>query len=293
MRVRAAGTVEVDELAGFAARLQERPDRHVCYLAEDQAAISQELAALGDWTAVSSVAEEDGNLIGWLVGEVNQEIGRVWWWGPFVDHDAWTRVADQLMDAAVSSLPRGIGQQELAVDSRFTTLTAWATDRGFEEEAGSVLLACSGELVPLPRDPAIRAFTSADAEAVAALHDELFPGNNYLGHQLVALDGPRRDLLVAEVEGQVVGYLATDQQIDGSGYIDLLGVAPSHRRRGIGAALLRSGGAALWRRGCRRLYLTVREESVSARALYAGLGFDEERCLVPLRLGFSLSGPAG
>ena len=55
------------------------------------------------------------------------------------------------------------------------------------------------------------------------------------------------------------------------------------------AAFGRDGapGQALARQGADEVHLTVREDNVPACALYARLGFDGDRVLVPLRRGFA------
>ena len=83
--------------------------------------------------------------------------------------------------------------------------------------------------------------------------------------------------------------MAVERQPDGSGYIDFLGVDPRFRRRGLGAELVRAGVAALAELGCTRCSLTVRDDNEAARRLYAGLGFVDERVIVPYRLGFSIA----
>lgn len=55
-----------------------------------------------------------------------------------------------------------------------------------------------------------------------------------------------------------------------------IAVSPRHRRRGLGAALLRGQMRRLADVGVARLYLEVAEDNVAALALYRGLGFREE-----------------
>ena len=94
------------------------------------------IAEDGDWTSVSAVAlDEDAGLRGWLMGSVDTEMGRVWWFGPFVDHgadaDRWTMIVDDLFDAARRHLPTAVSEEELAPDARFELLCAWADANGF------------------------------------------------------------------------------------------------------------------------------------------------------------------
>jgi [ribosomal protein S18]-alanine N-acetyltransferase len=52
-----------------------------------------------------------------------------------------------------------------------------------------------------------------------------------------------------------------------------LGVAPGHRRRGIGLALLEALVVDAGRRGSHRLFLEVAADNIAARALYGAFGF--------------------
>lgn len=304
--------VEADRpvLASLAARLQARPDRHVAYLGLDPASIAEEMVAEDDdWTAVSAVAERGGQVVGWLMGSVDDELGRVWWFGPFADADAadvvadadaadadegWTELASRLDEVARTLLPTSITEEEWAPDERFDLLVAWAQGRGARRDTGSVVLTLDGPPIapfggpPVTPAVAVRPIAAGDAETVAALHDELFPGTHTTGAGLVASAADDRPRLVAEHDGAVVGYLAAERQPDGGGYIDYVGVAPALRGRGFGAELVRAGVAALRTVGCERCHLTVRDDNAAARTLYSRLGFVEERVIVPLRIGFSL-----
>jgi len=80
--------------------------------------------------------------------------------------------------------------------------------------------------------------------------------------------------LVAEEGGAVVGYAVAHCGAD-EGEILNLGVAPPHRRRGLGRALVERMLALLAARGAREVYLEVRESNAVARRLYQSLGFGE------------------
>ena len=143
-----------------------------------------------------------------------------------------------------------------------------------------------------PLDPPsipVRAAAEGDVERVGRLHDELFPDTHTPGHRLVSGADDTHLRLVAERAGELLGYVAVELQPDGTGYVDFIGVEPSRRRQGIGAELIRAGVHELRAIGCESAHLTVRENSEAARALYASLGFAEERLIIPLRKGFSLA----
>ncbi|HEX4601181.1 MAG TPA: ribosomal protein S18-alanine N-acetyltransferase, partial [Gemmatimonadales bacterium] len=54
-----------------------------------------------------------------------------------------------------------------------------------------------------------------------------------------------------------------------------LGVAPGHRRRGVGRALVEAMLARCGERGVTTVYLEVRESNSGARRLYETVGFHE------------------
>lgn len=294
MNLRRATEADRRMLAELAAGLQHRPEHHVAYLGLDAETIAAEMVEdVDDWTEASAVAEEDGQLVGWVVGSIDHEMGRVWWFGPFVDtSDAarWRTVADLLDATARAELAPHVDEEEYAFDRRHVIGATWATERGCSADPGSAVLVLDRPLARdgVEADVEIRPATAADAERLAALHDELFPDTHTAGSGLLATPDPRKPRLVAEHDGALVGYVAVERQHDGSGYIDYLGVAPAFRRRRIGEALIRRGVDALAGLGCERFHLTVRESNIGARRLYVGLGFDEERVLRPFRRGFTL-----
>ena len=79
------------------------------------------------------------------------------------------------------------------------------------------------------------------------------------------------DCLVAEVAGEVAGFLVLRRTHPEETEILNLAVDPAERRRGIASALLREA----LRRHSGVFYLEVRESNAAARALYRRCGFRE------------------
>jgi Fur family ferric uptake transcriptional regulator len=127
----------------------------------------------------------------------------------------------------------------------------------------------------------IRACRMKDADAIARLHASLFeaawdtasfrellsePGT------LAFAAGPGTELADRPQTfwGLIVGRVAADEA-----EILTFGVARERQRLGLGRRLVERLCRAAGRRGARRLYLEVAEGNSAARALYAGLGFEE------------------
>jgi ribosomal protein S18 acetylase RimI-like enzyme len=281
---RTATPDDLTDLVALAEEAQRTPTRHIAYLASDAEAIEAEMIGLEGWPGNCVVAVRDSGPIGWLQGESDPDIGRVWWWGPFVAAGEPPDTALQLYDAAAALLDPAITQEEMGPDDRNDIVVAVAGARGFRGETASMVLSRTAEPATVP--DVVRPYEPGDADAVAALHDRLFAGTHTTGAGLVD-PAASRHLLVAEA-GTIAGYIAFEVQADGSGYIDFVAVDPDQRRKGIAAALVTGACTQLDDLDVTRIHLTVRENNTAARALYGRLGFIEERVIRPYRKGFSL-----
>ena len=100
---------------------------------------------------------------------------------------------------------------------------------------------------------------------------------SFLGTQL---DEPNIVILVAERDGEVIGY--TYAGVEGTDYMSLRGPAgvlydivvdPAHRGQGVGRALLDATLEALEAKGAPRVVLSTAEGNESAQRLFARAGF--------------------
>lgn len=99
----------------------------------------------------------------------------------------------------------------------------------------------------------------------------------WLGKQL---DDPEAVLVVAEVDGEVAGYLyggleARDwaRLLDAHGAIHDIFVDPRFRRRGVASALMRAGIAMFEAKGAKQIVLSSATPNLEAQALFESLGF--------------------
>ena len=100
---------------------------------------------------------------------------------------------------------------------------------------------------------------------------------SFLGTQL---DEPNIVILVAERDGEVLGY--TYAGVEGTDYMSLRGPAgvlydivvdPAHRRQGVGRMLLDATLEALKARGAPRVVLSTAERNDAAQRLFDRAGF--------------------
>ena len=99
-------------------------------------------------------------------------------------------------------------------------------------------------------------------------------------------EGLSIDVLVADLDGQVVGFLALSFIPALSGLralIDDMAVDPVYRRRGIGAVLVERAIQRADRRGATLLFVDTSRADASAREFYQACGF-EAGIIAPLRI---------
>ncbi len=141
--------------------------------------------------------------------------------------------------------------------------------------------------LPWPEGITARSFDGSDGMFTAwnaaynlgfASHFRFCPGTETECREIAAAAGFTAENVILAFHGsEPVGFVrvaAGDQNDDpGSGWVHLLCVAPAHRSRGLGRALLREGMARLQALGCTCLHLTVDAASPTAPQLYAAEGF--------------------
>jgi 8-oxo-dGTP diphosphatase len=99
-------------------------------------------------------------------------------------------------------------------------------------------------------------------------------------------ESPFLEVLVAEVEGAVVGFLSLSFPVGLSGgraLIDELAVDPAYRRRGIGASLVEAALRLARHRGCSHLLVDSSRVNERVRAFYQACGFPVGG-IAPLRI---------
>lgn len=122
----------------------------------------------------------------------------------------------------------------------------------------------------------IRPFAPSDLHGLDALWRRCFPDDAARNAAPVSVPEKLRiepgSVLVAEDGGAIVGSIM--HGYDGHrGWLWGVAVAPSHRRQGLGAALVRAAEAELTARGCLKVNLQIREGNAAVATFYERLGY--------------------
>jgi GNAT superfamily N-acetyltransferase len=115
----------------------------------------------------------------------------------------------------------------------------------------------------------IRAAVDGDLPRVIALDDIARHPDKSRKHFLAA-HLAERQMLVAEQDEQIVGYVIQDCSFFERGFVHLLYVGEQHRRQGVGAALLAASVAVC---ATRRVFTSTNRSNDQMQGLFAKLGW--------------------
>ena len=130
----------------------------------------------------------------------------------------------------------------------------------------------------------IRVLAPGDASVLDRVADQVFDEAVNAAWARELLADPRYHLVVAIDGDTVVGFASAVHYVHPDKapqlWINEVGVAPAHHRRGMGRALL----AALLERGrslgCSEAWVLTEEDNEPARGLYRALGGVESECIM-------------
>jgi ribosomal protein S18 acetylase RimI-like enzyme len=128
-------------------------------------------------------------------------------------------------------------------------------------------------------DVDIRAMTSDDFDAAIAVARKLTAWFNDVGIEQITLAVPSHRGAVAEVDGEIVGFITWLIHEEGIGELTWMAVGEHHHRHGIGRRLLEFAEEDLRASGAGELRVDTLGDSVDyepyerTRAFYRGSGF--------------------
>jgi len=118
----------------------------------------------------------------------------------------------------------------------------------------------------------IRPSIDADIDAMCRIESECFSDPWSRESIIGAVDADASLCYTALSDGNVIGYAFIYVVADESEVLNIA-VSPSHRRRGVGSALMKMILSEAERIGAATSYLEVRESNTAAKELYEELGF--------------------
>jgi aminoglycoside 6'-N-acetyltransferase I len=126
----------------------------------------------------------------------------------------------------------------------------------------------------------IKVLGPEDAGVLSKIAPDVFDDTIDIGRTSEFLADPRHHLVVAVDNGQVVGFVSAVHYVHPDKarpeiWINEIGVAASHRGRGLATRLLRSLLAVAGGLGCTEAWVLTDRENTAAMRLYAAVGSTE------------------
>jgi ribosomal protein S18 acetylase RimI-like enzyme len=122
----------------------------------------------------------------------------------------------------------------------------------------------------------VRILTGADAAVLDHVADGVFDEPVIQAMVREFLGDPRHVICVAIEHGVVIGFASGVRYVHpdkpSEFWINEVGVAPSHHRRGAGKAIMSTLLARAQADGCREAWVLTDEDNTAARALYRAAG---------------------
>lgn len=284
--IRQCTAEDFEALVEFVSRLNPIGTHHIGYFGVTPEDIRASIAALDfPFDQGFQLAYDSGRLVGVMGIDCDPDIGRAWLYGPVVDAEDWSPTADALYAALWSLMPTAIREHEMFVDVENVRCREFAARHAFVQHSeAAIYFIRPDRMAGLPAAEA-SAWDDRFTEALAGLHSRLFPNSNYTVPYMTGRLNEHNFLLLATDDDALTGYLfATYDPESGEAYIDLVGVAESHQRQGIGRRLLLAALARLGQYpGFKQANLTVDRHNTPALSLYDSLGFVRERDMVAFR----------
>jgi GNAT superfamily N-acetyltransferase len=267
------------QLTEWLVQVSQSPEQHCLHTWSGQSAkeLEQQLLSYWDDSELCYVmALRDGQLVGAMGSEYDEELQRSWLHGPHVVAEDWEPIATQLFTRLLAELPACIRQLDSYLNIKNEQGRRFYTKRGFKEREHlnyDFWLEPEERVVSDGKDCLL--LGKNQEESFKKLYKALFPSAYYDAERIVTMVGQSHQVLVVAHGEQVLGFVVVSVEGDQSvGEIQFLGVREDCKRRGYGRRLLLSAIDWLFdRAGVIRVCLNVAEELVYARDLYESVGF--------------------
>ena len=221
-----------------------------------------------------AIAIQDGQLVGLLGSEFDQDLGRGWLWGPFALTQNWEELAAALLEKLLAILPPSIRRLDFFVNIANQRSYRFYLDHGFQEPESSHVYVAPRPAAPLVVSAPCSPLQPEQAGSFRVLHDTIFPQTYYTGQDILDQLDDDHQVFVCSDGPDVLGYVYAILDESAEGYVEFVGVREDRRRQGLGERLLLT--ALNWLFDVKQVPavgLTVSDKQTNARSLYEKVGF--------------------
>ena len=277
-----------DDLAaviGFVALLNVKAEHRIGYLGDRPEEVRQELLEYGAIDNAFMVRQND-DIVGFMAMDIDDELGRSYLLGPFVDHDDWGGIANRLVSECLAIVPdNATVQLEMFFDLANRNLARLGQALRFETYKDVRTLRFDrSDLDDIEPGTAIPV-EPRHHDSLVKLHDRTFPNTHLPGARMIDAFGDYKACFVRTESDEVVGYAYLEvDETTGSASLEFVGTAERARGQGIGGDLVRT--VLHWVFGFESVsatWLVVDENNTGAQKIYERLGWTVVHRLTSMR----------
>lgn len=277
---RVAQREDYRELSGWLVKISQAPEQHCLHTWSGQSAEElkrQLLSYLDDSELCYILAFRDGQLMGAMGSEYDEELARGWLHGPHVIAKDGRKIASQLFARLLVELPACIRQLDAYLNVENVQGRRFYTQRGFRESeklSYDFWLTPAGKIVST--DGLYGQIETWHEASFLQLFQTIFPTAYYSGERILRMVGISHQVFVVAEGKEVLGFaVASVEEGSTVGEVQFVGVREDCRGQGYGRRLLQSAvGCLLEGAEVTRVCLNVGEEAFHARRLYDSAGFN-------------------
>jgi ribosomal protein S18 acetylase RimI-like enzyme len=230
-------------------------------------------------------AYENDQIIGLLGFDGDHESEMAELWRPFIDHEEWDYIAEQLWDNVKIMIPDYTRKLGMFCGSQNTNCIGFALAKGFVKHSSENILTIEKPRFIGEKNKYLLQLTPQYHSKFIELHDKLFPGTYYSGVDIIKLMNNSKKVFIKVQDNQLQGYIYVEfnEEFE-EGTIEFIGVDINHRGKGYGQILLEGGLSWIFENhNINDLKLCVNTENKAAINLYKKVGFKESNQLVFLK----------
>jgi GNAT superfamily N-acetyltransferase len=267
------------KLVEWLVQVSQAPEQHCLHTWSGQSAdvlCQQLLSYWGESELCYVMALQNGQLVGAMGSEYDEELERGWLHGPHAATEDWAAIAREIFARLLAELPACVRQLHAYLNVENVRGRRFYAQQEFKERKN-----LNYDFWLTPDDRVVlgnRGCILLREEHKASfkqLYEALFPAAYYSAERVLHMIGQSHQVLVVAEGEEVLGFVVVSvEEGPSSGEIQFFGVREDYRRQGYGRRLLLSAiDWLLGSAGVSRICLNVGQELVQARGLYESVGF--------------------
>jgi len=278
--IRAAKAEDFETISKLIADQNKNPETH-CIQSDtgnNYQSIQNEIIRLASEAGICFImAFHNGELIGTLGCELDQELGRGWARGPFIisKTNEWEKVASALLQGLQNTLPSTIHWLDSFLNIANERGNKFYFAHGFQQLRLVHVYVAKAFENPLGNLSTCKPIDPLQAQNFVALHESIFAQTYTTGQRILNKLDNNHQVFVYTQGDEFLGYLyASIEEDTGDGSVEFIGVQEDARGKGIGRQLLQTALQWLFEgKKVHQAILVVNDNLTNARSLYESVGF--------------------